>query len=204
MLTPGPPETGGCTAVEENPTTGDGRCPSLEEAFDQNLPLTRLPTTTARRRSGPECGDASAVPHRHGCRRRARPLRRPARDQPGHRRDRLRHQEGPFTLGVASGDPLPDGVALWTRLALEPLAPFGGMDQRVHTVQWEIAADERFGRVVQRGTAKAAPEYGHSVHVDVRGLEPAREHYYRFRTGGFISPAGRTRTAPAPDQMPRD
>ncbi|MDX3231762.1 alkaline phosphatase D family protein [Streptomyces sp. ME19-01-6] len=110
-------------------------------------------------------------------------------------------KQDPFTLGVASGDPLPDGVVLWTRLAPDPLAPFGGMDQRTYSVLWEIAADERFSRVVQRGTAKAAPEYGHSVHVDVRGLEPAREYYYRFRTGGFVSPAGRTKTAPAPDQL---
>ncbi|MGO4747580.1 PhoD-like phosphatase N-terminal domain-containing protein, partial [Streptomyces sp. 2MCAF27] len=56
-------------------------------------------------------------------------------------------KQDPFTLGVASGDPLPDGVVLWTRLAPDPLAPFGGMDQRTYSVQWEIAADERFSRV---------------------------------------------------------
>ncbi|MBF9131862.1 alkaline phosphatase D family protein [Plantactinospora sp. S1510] len=107
----------------------------------------------------------------------------------------------PFTLGVASGDPLPDGVVLWTRLAPDPLAPFGGMDRRAYSVQWEIATDERFRQVVKRGTAKATPEYSHSVHVDVRGLKPAHEYYYRFRSGRFVSPAGRTKTAPAPHQM---
>ncbi|NGO79332.1 alkaline phosphatase [Streptomyces sp. YC504] len=106
----------------------------------------------------------------------------------------------PFTLGVASGDPLPDGVVLWTRLAPEPLAPFGGMDQRAYSLQWEVAADRRFARVVRRGTTRVAPEYGHTAHVDVRGLRPWREYFYRFRSGSHISPVGRTRTAPAPQQ----
>ncbi|MFI6516397.1 alkaline phosphatase D family protein [Spirillospora sp. NPDC050679] len=104
----------------------------------------------------------------------------------------------PFGLGVASGDPLPDGVVLWTRLAPRPLEPRGGMDDRRHRVDWEVAEDERFRRVVRRGGAWAAPEYSHSVHVDVRGLKPGREYFYRFRTGGRISRAGRTRTAPDP------
>ncbi len=110
----------------------------------------------------------------------------------------------PFTLGVASGDPLPDGVVLWTRLAPEPLAPLGGMDQRTYPVQWEVAEDGRFRRVVRRGTTRVAPEYTHTAHVDVRGLEPWREYYYRFRAGSHISPVGRTKTAPAPHQsIPR-
>ncbi|MFJ4647938.1 alkaline phosphatase D family protein [Streptomyces bobili] len=105
--------------------------------------------------------------------------------------------EGVFSLGVASGDPLPDGVVLWTRLAPEPLAG-GGMPDRVVQVEWEIAQDERFRTGVRRGTAQARPEYGHSVHVDVRGLRPGRVYWYRFRAGGRLSRVGRTRTAPQP------
>ncbi|AWW39606.1 alkaline phosphatase [Streptomyces sp. AS58] len=101
-----------------------------------------------------------------------------------------------FSLGVASGDPLPDGIVLWTRLAPDPLNG-GGMPQRVVTVEWEIAEDERFTRGVRRGVAQARPEYGHSVHVDVRGLRPGRDHWYRFRAGGRLSRTGRTRTAAA-------
>ncbi|TDC73889.1 alkaline phosphatase D family protein [Streptomyces hainanensis] len=112
-----------------------------------------------------------------------------------------RPADDPFTLGVASGDPLPDGVVLWTRLAPDPLAPFGGMDQRTYPVQWEVATDERFRHVVRRGTARVAPEFSHTAHVDVRGLQPWREYFYRFRSGGFISPVGRTKTAPAPEQQ---
>ncbi|MFJ5773341.1 alkaline phosphatase D family protein [Streptomyces sp. NPDC093094] len=105
--------------------------------------------------------------------------------------------EGVFGLGVASGDPLPDGVVLWTRLAPEPLDG-GGMPERTVPVLWEVAEGERFARRVRRGTAYARPELGHSVHVDVRGLCPGRTYWFRFRAGGRISPVGRTRTAPHP------
>jgi len=101
----------------------------------------------------------------------------------------------PFPLGVASGDPLPDGIVLWTRLAPKPLDG-GGMPMTVVDVDWEIAHDPRFQNVVQKGTAAARPELGHSVHVEVAGLEPAREYWYRFRAGDEVSQAGRTRTAP--------
>lgn len=115
-----------------------------------------------------------------------------------------RLRRNPFTLGIASGDPLPDSVVLWTRLAPEPLAPFGGMDYAKVPVRWEVARDERFQRVVRRGTTFARPEYSHSVHVDVRGLEPGREYFYRFAAGGEVSPSGRTKTAPAPWQRVRE
>ena len=101
-----------------------------------------------------------------------------------------------FQLGVASGDPWPDSVVLWTRLAPDPLDG-GGMPDRVTPVEWEIATDERFSRTVRRGTAFARPEAGHSVHVEPRGLRPGSAYFYRFRAGGEISPVGRTRTAPA-------
>jgi alkaline phosphatase D len=106
----------------------------------------------------------------------------------------------PFTLGVASGDPRHDGVVLWTRLAPQPLAADGrgGMPARPLSVRWELADDERFRRVVRRGTATARPESAHSVHVELTGLAPAREYFYRFRAERFASPVGRTRTAPAP------
>jgi alkaline phosphatase D len=102
----------------------------------------------------------------------------------------------PFALGVASGDPLPDGVVLWTRLAPEPLEG-GGMPRASMEVTWEVASDSAFRTVVRKGTAIARAELGHSVHADVNGLEPAREYWYRFRVGGEVSPTGRTKTAPA-------
>ncbi|HMA47996.1 MAG TPA: alkaline phosphatase D family protein [Frankiaceae bacterium] len=106
-----------------------------------------------------------------------------------------------FSLGVASGDPLPDGVVLWTRLAPHPTEG-GGMPDRPVPVGWEVAEDEGFGRMVSRGEEVATPRLAHSVHVDVRGLRPGREYFYRFRAGTARSPVGRTRTAPAPDASP--
>lgn len=105
-----------------------------------------------------------------------------------------------FTLGVASGDPLPTGVVLWTRLAPRPLEAdgFGGMPDRDVPVRWEVAEDPGFRRVVQQGVEQATRRWGHSVHAEANGLRPDREYWYRFRVGGEISPAGRTRTAPAP------
>ena len=107
----------------------------------------------------------------------------------------------PFTLGVASGDPLPDGVVIWTRLAPEPHAG-GGLPAQAIEVGWEVAADDRFRTPVAKGTVLARPELGHAVHVEVGGLEPGRPYWYRFQAGREISAIGRTRTAPAPDAMP--
>lgn len=103
----------------------------------------------------------------------------------------------PFTLGVASGDPHPDGFVLWTRLAPNPLEPGSGMPMATVPVQWQVAKDERFAQVVQSGEAMARPELGHSVHAEVRGLEPARRYWYRFLVEGEASPVGTVRSAPA-------
>ena len=108
-----------------------------------------------------------------------------------------------FSLGVASGDPRPDGVVLWTRLAADPGAAdgLGGMPDREFTVHWELARDDRFRRVVRRGRVAAVRDSAHSVHVEPAGLQPGTEYFYRFRAGRELSPVGRTRTAPAPGAM---
>jgi len=102
----------------------------------------------------------------------------------------------PFTLGVASGDPTPYRVVLWTRLAPRPLAPDGGMDSQSYRVHWEVALDEDFAEIVFTGVSRADPEHAHSVHVDLAELEPAVEFYYRFRSGTHVSTVGRTQTMP--------
>jgi len=103
----------------------------------------------------------------------------------------------PFSLGVASGCPRPDGIVLWTRLAPDP-AEGGGMPPENVTVDWEIARDERFREIVRKGSVAATPELAHSVHVELRGLDSDRIYWYRFRAGDAGSPVGCTRTAPAP------
>jgi alkaline phosphatase D len=107
--------------------------------------------------------------------------------------------EYPFTLGVASGETVHDGssarLVLWTRLAPDPLNG-GGMPPNDVWVRWEIAEDENFSNVVQSGTEIATADDAHSVHVALRGLEPARYYWYRFKAGEEISRVGRTKTAP--------
>lgn len=101
----------------------------------------------------------------------------------------------PFTLGVASGSPAADSVVLWTRLVAPELASTKA------TVRWELAEDEGFARIVQRGQAEALPELAHSVHVEPGGLAPDRPYFYRFMAGDWVSTVGRTRTLPAPDAI---
>ncbi|MEV7992212.1 alkaline phosphatase D family protein [Streptomyces sp. NPDC086077] len=112
--------------------------------------------------------------------------------------DAAQIKDDPFTLGVASGDPQPTSVLLWTRLAPVPFQADSGLPAERVTVHWELARDEHFRRPVRRGTTTAHPELHHTVHVEVGHLEPGRLYHYRFRVGRWISPAGRTRTAPAP------
>ncbi len=109
----------------------------------------------------------------------------------------------PFSLGVAAGDPWPDGFVIWTRLAPEPTEPNGGMTDAAIPVQWEVAEDERFVHIVRSGEAIARPELAHSVHVEVDGLQPWRPYWYRFRVeGADVSPVGRARTAPSAGVVP--
>ena len=79
----------------------------------------------------------------------------------------------PFSLGVASGDPAPDGFVIWTRLAPKPLDG-GGMPEENVEVSWQVADDEKFSKVVAKGTAVATPNLADAVHVEVPGLEPNR------------------------------
>ncbi len=110
-------------------------------------------------------------------------------------------KEFPFTLGVASGDPSPTGVVLWTRLAPDPLNG-GGMPNENIEVRWVIAHDEALKDIVQEGRAIATPLFAHSLHVEVDGLEPDRWYWYGFFVDGDASPVGRTRTMPGRNVLP--
>jgi alkaline phosphatase D len=110
--------------------------------------------------------------------------------------------DDPFTLGIASGYPEPNAVVLWTRLAPMPLVPGGGVPASAIAVDWEVGTEETLRTVVRRGTVYATADWAHSVHVEVAGLEPARDYWYRFTSGGARSPVGRTRTAAARGTLP--
>ncbi|MEC4017933.1 alkaline phosphatase D family protein [Streptomyces sp. H27-D2] len=104
-----------------------------------------------------------------------------------------------FLHGVASGDPLPDGILLWTRVTPTPDAlPGSGRGPDV-AVGWEVAEDKAFTRIVAHGTATAAAAGDHTVKADVRGLRAATDYHFRFTAGSVTSAAARTRTAPAHD-----
>jgi len=97
-----------------------------------------------------------------------------------------------FALGVASGQPRPNSVVLWTRVT--------GADLPARVpVRWELARDESFASVAARGEEVALADDAHSVHAEPAGLEPGRVYWYRFDALGQRSASGRTRTAPAAD-----
>ncbi|MFF4886336.1 alkaline phosphatase D family protein [Streptomyces nigra] len=104
-----------------------------------------------------------------------------------------------FLHGVASGDPLPDGVLLWTRVTPTPDAvPGSGIGPDVE-VSWTVALDKAFMNVVAKGSTTATAASDHTVKADIRGLSPVTDYWFRFSAGGTDSPAARTRTAPAAD-----
>jgi len=114
---------------------------------------------------------------------------------------RVRMKDNPFSLGVASGDPLPDGVVLWTRLCPEPLTPNGGMPPEDVQVNWQVSTNEAMTQIVRKGMVTAPADWAHSVHVEVDGLESDRVYWYQFKHGTETSPVGRTRTAPREDVL---
>ena len=97
-----------------------------------------------------------------------------------------------FPEGVASGDPDPTSVILWTR------RPFASGDRHLLTV--EVAEDEAFRRVVAQASAPASAASDWTTRVLVAGLKPARMYWYRFTDAdGNGSRLGRTITSPAAD-----
>ena len=108
----------------------------------------------------------------------------------------------PFTLGVASGDPLPDGFVIWTRLAplFNAVDGQGGL-RRAVPVRWRVASDAAMTRIVRQGEVMATERFAHSVHVEVAGLVAGRPYWYQFEGLGAQSPVGQSRTAPPRDAM---
>ncbi|WP_338847668.1 alkaline phosphatase D family protein [Massilia sp. W12] len=114
---------------------------------------------------------------------------------------KARQADYPFSLGVASGSPLPDSVILWTRVLPQIFNP-AASGAAALGLRWEVAHDQAFRQIAAAGRCDALPQLGHSVHVDVRGLQPGRWYWYRFMLGDAVSPTGRTRTAPAAHELP--
>ncbi|MEE4659165.1 MAG: alkaline phosphatase D family protein [Halieaceae bacterium] len=94
-----------------------------------------------------------------------------------------------FRHGVASGDPLENRVIIWTRATPET--------EGTVQLRWEVASDEAFSNIVASGRGSTSADTDYTAKVDVQGLSPGSEYYYRFFTGETASPTGRTRTLPA-------
>ncbi|MFJ9324603.1 alkaline phosphatase D family protein [Streptomyces globisporus] len=112
-----------------------------------------------------------------------------------------------FLHSVASGDPLPDGVLLWTRITPSEGATPGSGKGLASWVAWEVATDREFTTVVAQGTTQTSASADHTVKADVRGLKPSTTYFYRFianqrSTSPVISPIGRTKTAPGLGSTP--
>ena len=97
-----------------------------------------------------------------------------------------------YPQGVASGDPDPHSVILWTR------RPFAQGTRQLLTV--EVAEDEAFRRVIAHAQAPVSSAADWTARVLIGGLKPARTYWYRFTdTDGNGSRIGRTITAPLPN-----
>jgi alkaline phosphatase D len=98
-----------------------------------------------------------------------------------------------FPQSVASGDPRPDSVVLWTRVD-------SPTDEEPKAILLEVATDVTFTNVVATRELSAWADNDYCVKAKVDGLQPYQDYYYRFTYGGTeLSPIGRTRTAPTPD-----
>jgi alkaline phosphatase D len=114
-----------------------------------------------------------------------------------------RWRSNPFTLGVASGQPRPDSVVLWTRLLPDDEDEAARHARPACTVHYEIYGDAALRRLVMQGEVVTDALRAFSVHVHAQGLAPQRDYWYRFSCGDAQSPVGHTRTAPASDAQLR-
>lgn len=97
----------------------------------------------------------------------------------------------PFYHGMASGDPLPDAVIIWTRVTPE-------FHQTVE-VFWEMYSDSGLKNLVQSGKTTTDADRDYTVKVDVKGLQSGKDYYYRFKAFSIISKTAHTKTAPVGD-----
>ena len=104
-------------------------------------------------------------------------------------RTNLDSRFAPFYHGVASGDPMPDRVIIWTRITTQ--------DAGAIAVNWAMATDTGMTNIVTSGTAVTSDTLDHTLKVDATGLQPATWYYYRFEYQGRYSVTGRTFTAPS-------
>ncbi len=105
-----------------------------------------------------------------------------------------RWQSNPFSLGIASGQPQPGSVVLWTRLVITEAD--AALKAQTISVVCEVFADAALRQPVRQWRVQTDAGRAHSVHVMAQGLQPGRHYWYRFVCGNAISPVGHARTSP--------
>ena len=98
--------------------------------------------------------------------------------------------DGPvaFNHGVASGDPQPNKVIIWTRVSPQ--------NSGAVPVRWIVARNRELSDVVKTGVFETNEGRDYTVKVDVTGLRPGAPYFYGFRAGDGESSVGKTRTLP--------
>lgn len=101
--------------------------------------------------------------------------------------DALINRSSVFAHGVASGDPDPTSIVLWTRVTTQNPS---------ETVSWVVAKDPELTQIVAEGSVTATQDTDHTVKVIAEGLVPGETYYYQFSIGAEESILGRTKTLP--------
>lgn len=98
-----------------------------------------------------------------------------------------------YDHGVASGDPLPDRVIIWTRIT-----PQDEETSAVIPVKWSVYADREMTTLISSGLTETSAARDFTVKADAGGLQPATEYFYQFTAktteGDITSPLGRLKT----------
>lgn len=168
---------------------GDYESPILRIMTEKNLPRRRFLAGSAAAAAGAAVAGNAATANAQLSSSRALSSARLPEMKPA--------KYSAFMHGVASGDPLPDSVIIWTRVTVSEDAVPGSHKGQDVDVEWQVATDPKFQNIKREGVARASAASDHTVKVDAKSLEPGKVYYYRFIWDGKTSPVGKTRTAPA-------
>ena len=111
-----------------------------------------------------------------------------------------------FDHGIASGDPTENSIVIWTRVTTTRHDPVTIRVRRLRhttdingpvTLLWQVSTTPDFSEIIRKGRSKTGAHRDYTVKVEVTGLKPGTQYYYRFNIGKYVSPVGRTKTLPA-------
>lgn len=95
--------------------------------------------------------------------------------------------QNPFTLGVASGDPLTSQVIIWTRVESNESKP---------KIKYQVSETDNFNKLITEGDTYTNSDKDYTVKVDIKGLKSGKTYFYRFLYNNQFSETGKTKTLP--------